>query len=107
MGDRAPGDEFPTVQFGHDGPTAGTRDPLGQEVDGSSMLTWMLNWDDYDQRLAAWARFKPLFGKVRLAQGGDALAAITVDGIVEDSTRQALLALPDVRSASIVQLRDK
>ncbi len=47
------------------------------------------------------------YHQARLAQGGDALAAITVDGTVDESTKQALLALPDVRSASIVQLRDK
>lgn len=46
------------------------------------------------------------YHQARLAQGGDALAAITVDGIVDDSTREQLLALPQVRSASIVQLTD-
>jgi D-3-phosphoglycerate dehydrogenase / 2-oxoglutarate reductase len=46
------------------------------------------------------------YHQARLAQGGDALAAITVDGVVDDSTREKLLALPQVRSASIVQLND-
>ncbi len=46
------------------------------------------------------------YHQARLAQGGDALAAITVDGVVDDDTRAALMALPDVRSASIIQLRD-
>jgi D-3-phosphoglycerate dehydrogenase len=47
------------------------------------------------------------YHQARLAQGGDALAAITVDGAVDDDTRTALMALPDVRSASIIQLRDR
>ena len=40
-----------------------------------------------------------------LTQGGDALAAISVDGSVDEATRQALLGLPDIVSASIVQFR--
>ena len=47
------------------------------------------------------------YHQARLAQGGDALAAITVDGNVDESTRERLLALPQVRSASIVQLGEK
>jgi D-3-phosphoglycerate dehydrogenase len=42
----------------------------------------------------------------RLAQGGDALAVITVDGDVGDKVRQTLLALSDVHSATIVHFRD-
>jgi D-3-phosphoglycerate dehydrogenase len=43
------------------------------------------------------------YHQARLAQGGDALAAVSVDGAVDESTRQALLGLPDIVSASIVQ----
>ena len=45
------------------------------------------------------------YHQARLAQGGDALAAISVDGVVDEATRQALLGLPDIVSASIVQFR--
>ncbi len=45
------------------------------------------------------------YHQARLAQGGDALAAISVDGEVDEATRQALLGLPDVVSASIVHFR--
>lgn len=45
------------------------------------------------------------YHQARLAQGGDALAAISVDGSVDEATRQALLELPDVVSASIVNFR--
>jgi len=43
------------------------------------------------------------YHQARLAQGGDALAAISVDGTVDQSVRQALLQLPDVRSATVVR----
>jgi D-3-phosphoglycerate dehydrogenase len=46
------------------------------------------------------------YHQARLAQGGDALAAVSVDGTVSDDTRRALLELPDVRSASVVHFRD-
>jgi D-3-phosphoglycerate dehydrogenase len=46
------------------------------------------------------------YHQARLAQGGDALAAISVDGAVDEATRHALLELPDVRTASIVHFRD-
>lgn len=45
------------------------------------------------------------YHQARLAQGGDALAAISVDGNVDEATRVALLDLPDVVSASIVHFR--
>ncbi len=45
------------------------------------------------------------YHQARLARGGDALAAISVDGTVSEDTRRALLELPDVRSASIVRFR--
>lgn len=38
----------------------------------------------------------------RLAQGGDALAAISVDDTVPEVVRRKLLQLPDVRSATII-----
>lgn len=43
------------------------------------------------------------YHQARLAQGGDALAVISVDGAVGDDVRRALLALPDVRTATVVQ----
>lgn len=45
------------------------------------------------------------YHQARLAQGGEALAAVTVDGSIADDVRQALLALPDVTSATIVRFR--
>ena len=45
------------------------------------------------------------YHQARLAQGGDALAAVSVDGTVDEATRRALLELPDVVSASIVHFR--
>ena len=42
----------------------------------------------------------------RLAQGGDALAAIAVDSAVGEDVRAQLLELPDVRSATVVRFRD-
>ena len=41
----------------------------------------------------------------RLAQGGEALAAISVDDPVPDEVRRRLLQLPDVRSATTVTFR--
>ncbi|MEY4855452.1 MAG: hypothetical protein RLZZ97_282, partial [Gemmatimonadota bacterium] len=41
------------------------------------------------------------YHQARLAQGGDALAAISVDGTVSEETRKALLELPDVLTASV------
>jgi D-3-phosphoglycerate dehydrogenase len=43
------------------------------------------------------------YHQARLAQGGEALAVISVDGAPGESVRQALLALPDVHTATIVQ----
>jgi len=42
----------------------------------------------------------------RLAQGGDALAAIAVDGGVPEAVRASLMSLPEVHSATIVSFRD-
>ena len=46
------------------------------------------------------------YHQARLAQGGDALAAISVDGMVDEATRHALLELPDVVSATVVHFRE-
>jgi D-3-phosphoglycerate dehydrogenase len=45
------------------------------------------------------------YHQARLAQGGDALAAISVDGAVGGGVREALLKLPDVSSATVVHFR--
>lgn len=45
------------------------------------------------------------YHQARLAQGGEALAAISVDGDVNDGIRASLLALPDITSATIVRFR--
>ena len=44
------------------------------------------------------------YHQARLAQGGAALAAITVDGPVGDNVRTALLALSDVHAVTVVEL---
>ncbi|HSY84152.1 MAG TPA: phosphoglycerate dehydrogenase [Gemmatimonadaceae bacterium] len=44
------------------------------------------------------------YHQARLAQGGAALAAITVDGPVGDDVRSALLALPEVHAVTVVEL---
>jgi D-3-phosphoglycerate dehydrogenase len=46
------------------------------------------------------------YHQARLAQGGEALAAISVDGTVSPAVREALLELPDVSSATVVRFRD-
>ena len=43
--------------------------------------------------------------QARLAQGGEALAAISVDGTVGAGVREALLKLPDITSATVVHFR--
>lgn len=42
------------------------------------------------------------YHQARLAQGGQALAAVSVDGDVSEAIRQSLLSLPDVSSAAVV-----
>jgi len=42
------------------------------------------------------------YHQARLAQGGEALAAVAVDGPINEATRTQLLQLPDVRSAVVV-----
>jgi D-3-phosphoglycerate dehydrogenase / 2-oxoglutarate reductase len=44
------------------------------------------------------------YHQARLAQGGEALAAVAVDGSISETVRQALLRLPDVHSATVVPL---
>lgn len=46
------------------------------------------------------------YHQARVAQGGEALAVIAVDGPVGNEVRQVLLRLPDVLTATIVQFRD-
>jgi D-3-phosphoglycerate dehydrogenase len=43
------------------------------------------------------------YHQARLAAGGDALAAISVDGAIDEDTHAQLLALPEVRSATVVR----
>lgn len=45
------------------------------------------------------------YHQARLAQGGEALAAISVDGTVGHGVREALLKLPDITSATVVHFR--
>ena len=42
------------------------------------------------------------YHQARLAQGGEALAAVAVDGTIDPVVRQRLCELPDVRSATVV-----
>jgi D-3-phosphoglycerate dehydrogenase / 2-oxoglutarate reductase len=44
------------------------------------------------------------YHQARLAQGGDALAAVSVDGEVSEEVRDRLVAHPDIRSATVVKL---
>jgi D-3-phosphoglycerate dehydrogenase len=46
------------------------------------------------------------YHQARLKQGGEALAAISVDDPVTEEVRRSLLGLPDVMSATIVSFRD-
>jgi D-3-phosphoglycerate dehydrogenase len=45
------------------------------------------------------------YHQARLAQGGEALAAVSVDGGVGEDVKQRLLELPDVRSVTVVSFR--
>ena len=44
------------------------------------------------------------YHQARLSKGGDALAAVAVDGLVDASVREALLELPEVSAAVVVRL---
>jgi D-3-phosphoglycerate dehydrogenase / 2-oxoglutarate reductase len=46
------------------------------------------------------------YHQARMAQGGEALAAITVDSAPSNEVCAALMALPDVTSATVVRFRD-
>ncbi|MBX6364231.1 MAG: phosphoglycerate dehydrogenase [Gemmatimonadetes bacterium] len=46
------------------------------------------------------------YHQARLSEGGEALAAIAVDGKADAALRQKLLAIPDVKSATIVCFAD-
>ncbi|HEX6533345.1 MAG TPA: phosphoglycerate dehydrogenase [Gemmatimonadaceae bacterium] len=46
------------------------------------------------------------YHQARMAQGGEALAAISVDGVVAEELRRVLLQLPDVHSATVVSFKD-
>jgi len=46
------------------------------------------------------------YHQARLAQGGDALALISVDGHIDEATRKRLLDLVEVRSATVVTFAD-
>lgn len=45
------------------------------------------------------------YHQARLAQGGEALAAVSVDGAVGEEVKRRLLELPDVRSVTVVSFR--
>jgi D-3-phosphoglycerate dehydrogenase len=44
------------------------------------------------------------YHQARLSKGGQALAAVAVDGDVDESVREALFKLPEVTSAVVVRL---
>ena len=46
------------------------------------------------------------YHQARLSEGGDALAAVSVDGDVDEAVRQRLLQLPDITSATVVRLAE-
>ncbi|HEX9109070.1 MAG TPA: phosphoglycerate dehydrogenase [Longimicrobiales bacterium] len=46
------------------------------------------------------------YHQARLAEGGEALAAIAVDGAANGELRQRLLEIPEVQSATVVSFRD-
>jgi D-3-phosphoglycerate dehydrogenase len=46
------------------------------------------------------------YHQARLSEGGEALAAVSVDGAINEEVRQRLLSLPAVRSATVVRLSD-
>jgi len=46
------------------------------------------------------------YHQARLSEGGQALAAVSVDGAIDESVRQKLLALPDITSATAVNFSE-
>lgn len=45
------------------------------------------------------------YHQARLAQGGEALAAVSVDGVVDDATRARLLQIPEILTVAVVRFR--
>ena len=46
------------------------------------------------------------YHQARLTEGGEALAAVSVDGNIDDAVRAKLLSLPDITSATVVHLAE-
>jgi D-3-phosphoglycerate dehydrogenase len=46
------------------------------------------------------------YHQARLTEGGEALAAVSVDGVIDEDVRQKLLASRDVKSATVVRLSE-
>ena len=46
------------------------------------------------------------YHQARMAPGGEALAVVSLDGVTDATVRKALLALPHVRSATLVRFHD-
>ena len=46
------------------------------------------------------------YHQARLAEGGEALAAIAVDGVANGELRKSLLEIPEVQSATVVSFRN-
>ena len=46
------------------------------------------------------------YHQARMTEGGEALAAVSVDGNVDESVRKKLLQLPDITSATVVRLAE-
>ena len=46
------------------------------------------------------------YHQARMTEGGEALAAVSVDGNVDESVRMKLLGLPDITSATVIRLAE-
>ena len=46
------------------------------------------------------------YHQARLSEGGEALAAVSVDGLIDSAVRARLLSLPDITSATVVPLAE-
>ena len=46
------------------------------------------------------------YHQARLSEGGEALAAVSVDGVIDSAVRARLLSLPDITSATVVPLAE-
>lgn len=49
----------------------------GNASETGSVMNWVMPWDSFEARDAAWARFRPLFYQARLAKGGDEFVSRT------------------------------